>query len=87
MIHWILLLQEFELQIVQRKVEQSLPPDQAIAAAVHIPSGTTEEKEENGCCEGISDILIKIMCMPRRKLPRRLQGIVPSLYNLPGNHV
>jgi hypothetical protein len=75
MIRWILLLQEFELQIIQRKEEQPTPPDQAVAAAVYIPPGTIEEKEERGCCEGIGDILRKIMCMPRKKVPRRLEEI------------
>jgi hypothetical protein len=75
MTYWILLLQEFKLQIVQRKDEQPTPPNQAVAAAVCIPPGTIEEKEEKGCCEGIGDVLRKIMCMPRKKVPHRLESI------------
>ena len=44
MIRWILLLQEFELHIVQRMEEQPNPLDQVVAAAVCIPPGTIEEK-------------------------------------------
>jgi hypothetical protein len=39
MICWTLLLQEFELQIVQRKEEQPKPPEQETDIAIFIPQG------------------------------------------------
>jgi hypothetical protein len=74
-IRWILLLKEFELQIIQRKEDKTTPLDHAVAPAVCIPLGTIEDKEEKGCCKSIGDVLRKIMCIQRKKVPRRLEEI------------
>jgi hypothetical protein len=75
-----ILFQEFELQIVQRKEEEHKPPKQETAIAICIPQGTIDEvrKEGKGCCEGIGDILRRIVCMPRRKVPHRFGNIISS---------
>jgi hypothetical protein len=79
MIRWTLLLQEFELQIVQTKEEEPKPPEQE-TIAICIPEGTIEgaRKEGKRCCEGIDDIPRKIMFMQRRKVPRRFGNIISS---------
>jgi hypothetical protein len=59
------------LQIVQIKEEQYTPPEQ-VTAAVYIPPGIIEDKEEKGCCK---DGLRRIMCMSRKKVPHQLEEI------------
>jgi hypothetical protein len=51
MIRWILLLQEFELQIAQRKEEPPKPREKVVdqelkknVSTIHIPSYTIEHK-------------------------------------------
>jgi hypothetical protein len=49
-----------------------------VAAVVCIPSGIIEEKEEEGCCEGIGKVLRRIMCMPRKKVSQHFESMNSS---------
>jgi hypothetical protein len=77
MIHWVLLLQEFELQIVQRREEPPEEPNivaegetnkRSTTMTIYIPTGTvdSERKLTPFICNSFSTIVQKLT-RPRKK--------------------
>ena len=95
MIRWTLLLQEFELQIMQRKEE---PPEvtnsfeeilaQERVSSIYIPLGTIrpEKKFSNAFCNGFSNFLRPTIHKGKRKIMQKLKGskfpLLPQTHSL-----
>ena len=83
MIRWTLLLQEFELQITQRKEELPEVPSsleeilaQERVSLIYIPPGTIrlEKKFSNTFCNGFSNFLRPTIHKGKKKIMQKLKG-------------